>query len=213
MNYGLYTAFLGMRARQRTLDAQANNIANASTTGFKAERLLYSSFEARKKARPTTQNLVAGVDNFERDGFHAPVRSSKPGARSMSRLTATLFCKFKPRAACATRAPEIYRLMPTGSSSRKTAIWSSANSGRDHDSENGELSIGRGRNAVAVGKKMFEKLKLVRFNNPAALLTKEGDSLFIATGAEKPQPATSIQKSFRAHSNLQTSIRFPKWWR
>jgi flagellar basal body rod protein FlgG len=31
MNYGFYAAFLGMRARQRTLDVIANNIANAST--------------------------------------------------------------------------------------------------------------------------------------------------------------------------------------
>lgn len=45
MNYGLYTAFLGMRARQRTLETIANNIANASTPGFKAERLFHHSIE------------------------------------------------------------------------------------------------------------------------------------------------------------------------
>ena len=61
MNYGLYSAFLGMRARMRTLDAQANNIANASTTGFKAERLAYNTFEADKKSQSDQQNLVAGV--------------------------------------------------------------------------------------------------------------------------------------------------------
>jgi flagellar basal-body rod protein FlgF len=46
MNYGLYAAFLGMRARQRTLDVMANNLANASTAGFKAEGLLYRSVES-----------------------------------------------------------------------------------------------------------------------------------------------------------------------
>jgi len=61
MNFGLYNAFLGMRARQHTLDTQANNIANASTTGFKAERLLYSSAEAEKKGNGDKQSLIGGV--------------------------------------------------------------------------------------------------------------------------------------------------------
>ncbi|MBA3441637.1 MAG: flagellar hook-basal body protein [Pyrinomonadaceae bacterium] len=46
MNNGLYAAYLGMRARQRTLDTIANNIANASSAGFKGDRLLYKSVEA-----------------------------------------------------------------------------------------------------------------------------------------------------------------------
>ena len=46
MDYGFYAAYLGMRARQNALDATASNIANASTTGFKADRVLYRSVEA-----------------------------------------------------------------------------------------------------------------------------------------------------------------------
>ena len=46
MNYGLYTAYLGMRAQMRTLEVIANNVANASTTGFKADSLHYRSIEA-----------------------------------------------------------------------------------------------------------------------------------------------------------------------
>ncbi|HWQ35101.1 MAG TPA: flagellar basal-body rod protein FlgF [Blastocatellia bacterium] len=51
MNIGLYTAYLGMRSRSRTLEVIANNIANASTTGFKAERLYYRSVEAAELER------------------------------------------------------------------------------------------------------------------------------------------------------------------
>ena len=69
MNYGLYTVFLGMRARARTLDVQANNIANALTTGFKADRLLYSAFESKKKGESGTQNLVAGVSTSSGTDF------------------------------------------------------------------------------------------------------------------------------------------------
>ena len=49
MDHGLYTAYLGMRARQRALDVMSNNIANASTPGFKAERMLYRSIDAAEK--------------------------------------------------------------------------------------------------------------------------------------------------------------------
>lgn len=46
MNHGLYAAYLGMRARQRALDTIANNIANASSAGFKGDKLIYKSIEA-----------------------------------------------------------------------------------------------------------------------------------------------------------------------
>ncbi len=58
MNIGLYTAYLGMRARSRTLEVIANNIANASTTGFKGERVYYRSVEAAELERQR-QTLAA----------------------------------------------------------------------------------------------------------------------------------------------------------
>src|SRR5438128_8278 len=41
MNRGLYTAASGMSAAQRMLDVTANNLANASTTGFKSDGLVF----------------------------------------------------------------------------------------------------------------------------------------------------------------------------
>jgi len=52
MNFGLYAAYLGMRARQQRLDMVANNIANAATAGFKADRLLYRSVAAMENQKP-----------------------------------------------------------------------------------------------------------------------------------------------------------------
>lgn len=59
MNYGLYSAFLGMRARQRTLETIANNIANASTAGFKRDSLFHHSIEKADAALIRAQQ--AGV--------------------------------------------------------------------------------------------------------------------------------------------------------
>jgi flagellar basal-body rod protein FlgG len=41
MNRGLYTAATGMSASQRMLDVTANNLANVSTNGFKADGLIF----------------------------------------------------------------------------------------------------------------------------------------------------------------------------
>ena len=59
MNNGLYSAFLGMRARQRSLEIIANNIANASTTGFKTDRLFHHSIEAAEHASLLKDQIAA----------------------------------------------------------------------------------------------------------------------------------------------------------
>lgn len=61
MNTGLYAAFLGMRARQQTLDTIANNIANASTTGFKADRLFHHAIEAAEAEIMRVKPLAGAV--------------------------------------------------------------------------------------------------------------------------------------------------------
>ena len=42
---GLYTAWTGMQNEQKRLDVIANNIANASTTGYKQEGVTSQSFD------------------------------------------------------------------------------------------------------------------------------------------------------------------------
>jgi len=46
MNNGLYQAYFGLRARQQALDAIANNIANASSNGYKADQTFFRALRA-----------------------------------------------------------------------------------------------------------------------------------------------------------------------
>ena len=41
---GLYTAYTGMEAQQHKMDVVANNLANASTTGYKQDNVVFKSF-------------------------------------------------------------------------------------------------------------------------------------------------------------------------
>lgn len=184
MDNGLYTAFLGMRARQRTLDAMANNIANASTTGFKSERLIYSAIEAEKKGTGDRQNLVAGVSASSGTDFSAG--AIRETGRSLDvAIDGDAFLQIQtPRGIRYTRAGNL-SLDAGGQLVTKNGDLVVGDSG-PITVPPGEISIGAD-GTLSAGKQVFDKLKLVRFDNPASALTKEGDALFIATGTEKPQ--------------------------
>lgn len=54
MNAGIISAVSGSLAAQTRLDALANNLANANTAGFKAERVLQTAERAGSAAQPPT---------------------------------------------------------------------------------------------------------------------------------------------------------------
>lgn len=189
MNNGLYTAFLGMRARQRTLDAQANNIANASTAGFKADRLSFTAFEADKKGAGDDQNLIAGVlasggTDFTNGSINQTGRALDIAIEgdAFLQIQTTNGAKF-------TRAGNL-TINAEGQLTTKNGDLVVGEKGAITVPKNGELSIGAD-GTLAVGNQAFEKLKLVRFDNPAAALIKEGNALFALTGTEQPTQATN----------------------
>lgn len=184
MDYGLYTAFLGMRSRQRTLDALANNIANASTVGFKAQRLIYSSIEAQNKDAGDRQNLLAGVSTTSGTDFTAGA-IQQTGRNLDVAIEGDAFLQVQtPRGVRYTRAGNL-SLNAEGQLVTKNGDLVVGNGGAITVPQ-GEITIGED-GTVSVGNQVVDQLKLVRFDNPTAALTQEGAALFIATGAEQPQ--------------------------
>lgn len=184
MDYGIYNAFLGMRARQRTLEALANNIANASTVGFKAERLIYRAVEAEQKAEIARQNNVAGVSTSSGTDFSAGTIQQTGRSLDVA-IEGDAFLQIQtPRGVRYTRAGNL-SLDANGQLVTKNGDLVVGEGGAITVPP-GEISIGAD-GSVGVGKEIVDKLLLVRFENPAAALTKEGGALFMATGAETPQ--------------------------
>lgn len=189
MNYGLYTAFLGMRARQRTLDAQANNIANASTTGFKAERLFYSTFEADRKSDTDKQNLVAGAATSNLTDFTQG---------SFQQTGQPLDIAIKGEAFLQIQTRNGVRYTKAGNLSMNSAGQLVTKSGDLVVGERGGITLPtQGKivigedGAISVEGALVDRLKLVRFNNPTAALTQEGNSLFAANGSQAPLQDTN----------------------
>lgn len=204
MNYGLYTIFLGMRSRQNTLEAQANNIANASTVGFKAERLVYSSVEAEAKGTGDKQRLVGGVTTSSGIDFTEGARQ-QTGRDLDIAIDGDAFLQIQtPRGVRFTRAGNM-TLNAAGQIVTKNGDIVVGSNGPITVPQNGRVSI-EPSGDLSVAGQVFDKLKLVRFNNPAAALIKEGDSLFMTTGSEQPQEndsSTVIQGSLE-NSNINS---------
>ena len=185
MNYGLYNAFLGMRARQHTLDTQANNIANATTTGFKAERMLYTSAEAEKKGAGNKQSLVGGVSAT--GGIDFSNGAIQQTGRDLDvAIDGDAFLQVQtPQGVRFTRAGNL-TLNQDGQLVTNSGYLVVGDRGPITVSDKGEISIGQD-GTIGTGNTVVDKLKLVHFNNPAAALQKAGENLFMATGAEVPQ--------------------------
>lgn len=202
MDYGLYTAFLGMRARQRTLDAQSNNIANASTTGYKADRLVYSAIEALKKGAGSTQNLVAGVETSGATDFTAG--SIRETGRSLDvAIDGDAFLQIQTQNGTRyTRAGNL-TMNSDGQLVTHNGDLVIGEGGAITIPQKGTLSIGQD-GTISAGGKTVDKLKLVRFENPLTALTKQGDSMFAATGKAQPLDDTDskIQQGSLETSNV-----------
>jgi flagellar basal-body rod protein FlgF len=200
MNIGLYSTYLGMKARQVRLDLIAGNIANASTTGFKADRLAFRS--ANSAIKPEAAGNETAVENNKRrapetgvltlpmtDFSGGPIRDT---GRSLDvALDGPGFLVVQ------TAAGERY--------TRSGSLTLDANG--QLVTQNGDLVVGEGGpitvgpGEVTIGDdgtissngQQAGKLKVVQFNDPIAALQKEGHSLFVATGAEKANESSATR--------------------
>jgi flagellar basal-body rod protein FlgG len=77
MDAGIYSAMSGSVAAQTRLDALANNLANASTAGFKAERVLQRAARAGD-VTPAQNSVPTPItrERIETDFSQGPVNSS-----------------------------------------------------------------------------------------------------------------------------------------
>ena len=235
MNYGLYSAFLGMRARQRTLETIANNIANASTSGFKRDSLFHHSIEKAEAAILRAQQ--SGVQLTPQEAAQAAQAQSALGATGTPTASDSLFAEadspdsiarvfgimsggvtdFAPGVMRETGRPldvaldgEGFLVVQTPRGERYTragALTVDAagqlvtQRGELVVSDRGPITIRQGKGDLGIGAdgsvsvdgQPVGKLKVVRFNDTRAALTKEGDSLFMATGKEPPQDANSTR--------------------
>lgn len=199
MNSALYAAYQGMRARQQALDTTANNIANASTAGFKADRLLYSSVEtaigaaSTKEADDTAPNTGAKVAGQTARAFGVSVGGATEFTIGPIRETG--------RALDVALEGEGFFVVQTARGERYTragsftldAAGQLVNARGDLIAgERGPITLPPGPvsigsdGTISVANQVVDRLRVVRFNAPQRELQKEGDALFVAAEGARP---------------------------
>lgn len=211
MNTGLYSAFLGMRARQQTLDTIANNIANASTGGFKADRLFHHSIEVAEAA--ILRAKVAGTNTS--DATATPLLSdttNDPSNRVFGILSGgvtdfstgsfretgrPLDVALDGQGFFVVQTPRGERYTRAGTFTLNAAGQLVTQQGDLVVGESGPITVPRGKSNLGIGTdgsvsadgQVIGKLRVVRFDNPGTAVEKEGDSLFMTKGTAQPQEA------------------------
>ena len=202
---GLYAAASGMEAQQQQLDSIGNDLANASTTGYKAERvgfreLLYNQVDIAGTA--TTQGAGAAARSIGRNQAQGSIQSTGdpldlaiegPGYFTVKRADGTVALtrdgslQVNARGQLTTAEGNLLDppiTLPKGASPSEVAI------GPD--------------GTVRVGTKTVGKIALVTVASPDHLLAA-GGNLFTSSassGTPRPSAKATIQQGALEGSNV-----------
>jgi flagellar basal-body rod protein FlgF len=229
MDHGLYSTYLGMRSRQRTLDMIANNIANASTPGFKADRMLYRSVQAAEKESGIQFNLPGQQPELEAVGNGQSLDRSMASihGRNVSVITNTMANHAEGELRKTDRPLDIaldgdgFLAVQTSRGERYTRAGAlKLNTSNQLVTPQGDLIVGENGpitlpggdvNNVNIGQygdvsangQVVGRLKLVSFDNPQNDLMKEGETYFYAPDAKgKPSTSTRVVQNTLEMSNV-----------
>lgn len=200
---GIYNAVSGAVASARRLDVVANNLANASTAGFKQSRMAFSEVLAAN----TEPNEIA-TDTFVRTDATAIDFSAGPLRQTGNALDIALegpgFLAVKDGARTLYGRGGALRL--DGGGQLVTAAGMQVLNSNDQpitvSMTDGQVSIAAD-GTVSAGKSQFGKIKLVEFDKPA-LLERVGTTLFASSASAglKNAEKTRVQSGFVESSNV-----------
>ncbi len=209
MDQALLTAAAGLRSRLETLDLVGNNIANAATAGFKADREFYNLFvaaeaEANDAGDITWMPVVEGsaID------FRQAVLTPTAAPLDVALEGPGFFVVQSPQGPLYTRNGSFRR----GRSGRLETVEGFAVAGDRGplDLPPGEVNIASD-GTVSVGQQPVGRLRLVEFPSTRSL-GKIGQSYFRSTDPAPPAAAahTATQQGHLEAANVnpaETAVR------
>lgn len=194
MSDGIYSALSGAIAQQRSLDVVANNVANAGTVGFRADRVAFREAVNRNQTGPTPDSLrYVTISRMETDETAGPLtQTGNPLDLALS--GEGMFAVRTPRGVRYTRAGS-FRMDAEGVV-RTSAGHPVLNAGGDASSE---LVVPPGAQQITVGAdgsvsadgQVVGQVRVEQFADGA--LQKEGLTLYVAEGRGRPAEAQVMQ--------------------
>lgn len=205
MSNGIYSALSGALAQQRSLDVTANNVANANTAGFRADRVAFDEALATAGAttaqpaslryvvadRVITESAAGSLNTtgnpydlaIDGDGYF--VLATPQGERY------TRAGGFNPGSDGVLRAADGIEVVAEGGAGARIHIPSNAR----------DIAIGPDGTVTADGESVG-RLRIASFADPASL-AKEGELRFFATAApQATSPNTRVVQGALETSNV-----------
>ncbi len=181
MDAGIFSAVSGSLAAQTRLDALANNLANASTAGFKAERVLQRAERAGEIAPPPTAVPTPVTrEHVVTDFSQGPVNTSG-NPLDVALAGEGFFVVLTDRGE---------RLTRSGSFTIDSQGYLAANDGSRVQGTSGDISIPESPVVIATdgsvraGEQRVGQLRIVTVEDTAKLLRESGTRF--APGAQVP---------------------------
>jgi flagellar basal-body rod protein FlgF len=207
MNSGFYSTFTGFATRMEALDVVANNLANASTNGFKSQHVFYRSFsEWLQPEAPTAMNQAVnrfGVLGGTRLDLSQGNVVATGNDTDVALLGTGFFAALTPRGVRYTRDGTFMldrnRDLVT---QQGDPVLSEQPNGRVQPIlvPTGKLAIGPD-GSLSVDGALVAKLRIEDFP-PDTTLTQEGTSYLRAPeGTGKPPTSTTVMQGSVENSN------------
>jgi flagellar basal-body rod protein FlgG len=206
MNSGMYAALSGNLSALRRLDVLSNNLANASTPGFKADQIQFESVLAGVK-NPSPQDPMLSNERFSTD-FSAGALQKSDNTLDVALDGDGFFVVNTPQGPAYTRQGNFHRgtdgklVNPDGYEVQGQGGAISVTGGR--------IQIGDG-GVVTVDGAASGTLAQVDFPKPYAL-TKLGGGLFVPADPQQAPAASNAQvkQGFLEGSNVKVVVEMAR---
>jgi flagellar basal-body rod protein FlgF len=206
MNSGMYAALSGNLSALRRLDIIANNLANTSTAGFKADQIQFESVLAGVK-NPSKQDPSLSNERFSTD-FSAGALQKSDNVLDVALDGDGFFVVNTPQGPAYTRQGT-FRRGATGKLENAD--------GYEVQGQNGSISVAgsriqiSGAGLVTVDGTAAGTLAQVDFPKPYAL-SKQGGGLFVPADPQAvPTPSTSqVKQGFVEGSNVKAVVEMAR---
>jgi len=206
MNSGMYSALSGNLSALRRLDVIANNLANASTAGFKADQIQFESVLAGVK-NPSTQDPTLSSERFSTD-FSAGGLQKSDNSLDLALDGNGFFVVNTPQGPAYTRQGNFHR----------SAAGKLVNAdGYEVQGQGGAISITGGQVEIAANGTVTSDgaasgvLAQVDFPKPYAL-TKTGGGLFVPADPQAtPTPSSAVvRQGYLENSNVKVIVEMAR---
>jgi flagellar basal-body rod protein FlgF len=207
MENSTYIALSGQSAREHQMEVLSNNIANLSTPGFKAEKMMFQEYLTKPTDGSDPSSYVVSQGNA-RDMSQGPLTHTG-NSLDVALNGAGFMTVATPSGNQYTRNGHL-QIDNQGELVTSAGFVVQGEGGSPIVIPSGTASITIGKDGtVATDKQTIGKISVVNFDNPQAMLESQG-GLFTTDQTSTPATGTTVEQGTIEESNIQPVVEMTK---